>query len=95
MLGIDSLDTRALTRHIRTAGAMRAVISQTLDPAALVERAKQAPKMEGQDLVSSVATDRCCVFLGKKTSPCPSHQNWRSMPACGVIPRQTPVCCGL
>ena len=59
MLGIDSLDTRALTRHIRTAGAMRAVIStQTLDPAALVERAKQAPKMEGRDLVRTVATDQ-------------------------------------
>ena len=59
VLGIDSLDTRALTRHIRTAGAMRAVIStQTLDPAALVERAKQAPKMEGRDLVRTVATDQ-------------------------------------
>jgi carbamoyl-phosphate synthase small subunit len=59
ILGIDSLDTRALTRHIRTAGAMRAVIStQTLGPAALVERAKQAPRMEGRDLVSSVATDQ-------------------------------------
>jgi carbamoyl-phosphate synthase small subunit len=59
ILGIDSLDTRALTRHIRTAGAMRAVIStKTLDPEALVERAKQAPKMEGRDLVGDVATLR-------------------------------------
>ncbi|MBW2710015.1 MAG: glutamine-hydrolyzing carbamoyl-phosphate synthase small subunit, partial [Deltaproteobacteria bacterium] len=53
------LDTRALTRHIRTAGAMRAVIStQNLDPASLVARAKQTPQMEGQDLASSVTTDR-------------------------------------
>lgn len=59
ILGIDCLDTRALTRHIRTAGAMRAVIStQILDPEMLVARANQIPKMEGQDLVSAVATDQ-------------------------------------
>jgi carbamoyl-phosphate synthase small subunit len=59
ILGIDSLDTRALTRHIRTAGAMRAVIStEDLDPESLVARAKQSPKMEGQDLASSVTTEQ-------------------------------------
>jgi len=59
ILGIDSLDTRALTRHIRTVGAMRAVIStQDLDPESLVARAKQSPKMEGQDLASSVTTEQ-------------------------------------
>lgn len=57
--GIDSLDTRALTRHIRNAGAMRAMIStEDLDPVSLSARAKQTPKMEGRDLVGSVATDR-------------------------------------
>ncbi|MBC2717256.1 MAG: glutamine-hydrolyzing carbamoyl-phosphate synthase small subunit [Desulfobacteraceae bacterium] len=59
ILGIDSLDTRALTRHIRTAGAMRAVIStQDLDTESLVARANQTPKMEGRDLASSVTTDQ-------------------------------------
>lgn len=59
ILGVDELDTRALTRHIRTAGAMRAVLStRDLDPESLVKRANQIPKMEGQDLVSSVTTDR-------------------------------------
>ena len=59
ILGIDSLDTRSLTRHIRTAGAMRAMIStQDLDPVSLVARAKQTPKMEGRDLASSVTTDQ-------------------------------------
>jgi carbamoyl-phosphate synthase small subunit len=59
ILGVEELDTRALTRHIRTAGAMRAVLStRDLDPESLVKRAKQIPKMEGQDLVSSVTTDR-------------------------------------
>jgi len=57
VLGIEDLDTRALTRHIRNAGAMRAVISTTdLDPASLVEKAKQVPPMEGCNLVDRVTT---------------------------------------
>lgn len=57
ILGIQQLDTRALTRHIRNAGAMRAVIStDNLDPEALVEHANQIPTMAGQDLTSSVTT---------------------------------------
>jgi len=55
---VEELDTRALTRHIRTAGAMRAVIStETLDPAALVKKANEIPGMNGQDLASVVSTD--------------------------------------
>ncbi len=57
VLGIEDLDTRALTRHIRNAGAMRAVISTTdLDPVSLVEKAKQVPPMEGCNLVDNVTT---------------------------------------
>jgi carbamoyl-phosphate synthase small subunit len=57
LLGIDSFDTRALTRHIRNAGALRAAISTTdLDPASLVEKARGALPMAGQDLVRTVTT---------------------------------------
>ncbi|PIP36967.1 MAG: carbamoyl phosphate synthase small subunit [Desulfobacterales bacterium CG23_combo_of_CG06-09_8_20_14_all_51_8] len=59
ILGIEGLDTRALTRHIRTAGAMRAMIStRDLDPISLSARARLTPKMEGQDHASSVTCDR-------------------------------------
>ncbi|MBF0377796.1 MAG: glutamine-hydrolyzing carbamoyl-phosphate synthase small subunit [Desulfamplus sp.] len=59
ILGVEDLDTRALTRHIRNSGAMRAVISTSdLDPASLVERAKQIPPMEGCNLAEKVSTDR-------------------------------------
>jgi carbamoyl-phosphate synthase small subunit len=59
ILGIDELDTRALTRHIRTVGALRAMISTIdLDPVSLVERTRQTPKMEGLDLASAVTTGR-------------------------------------
>jgi carbamoyl-phosphate synthase small subunit len=58
ILGIEQLDTRALTRHIRNSGAMRAMVSTAdLDPASLVERANRIPTMAGQDLTPSVTTD--------------------------------------
>ena len=57
VLGVEHLDTRALTRHIRNAGAMRAVIStQSVDPAALVKQANEIPAMAGQNLARIVST---------------------------------------
>ena len=59
VLGIEDLDTRALVRHIRKSGAMRAVISTSdLDPDSLVEKAKQIPSMQGSDLVGCVTTKK-------------------------------------
>jgi carbamoyl-phosphate synthase small subunit len=53
--GIEGVDTRALTRHIRLAGAMKAALS-TLDrdPDSLVEKARRSPDMVGSDLVREV-----------------------------------------
>lgn len=57
VLGIEDLDTRALTRHIRKSGAMRAVISTSdLDPDSLTEKARQIPSMQGSDLAGKVTT---------------------------------------
>ena len=59
VLGIENFDTRALTRHIRTAGAMRAYVStKDLDPTSLVKKANAIPSMTGQDLASLVSTER-------------------------------------
>ncbi len=59
VLGIEDLDTRALTRHIRKSGAMRAIISTSdLEPDSLVEKAKKLPSMEGSDLVGKVTTKK-------------------------------------
>lgn len=59
ILGVDSLDTRALTRHIRNAGAMRAVLStQELDPDILVQKAKVQPSMAGLDLAKTVTSQQ-------------------------------------
>ena len=59
VLGVEDLDTRALTRHIRKSGAMRAVISTLdLDPDTLVKKAKEIPAMQGSDLVDKVTTKK-------------------------------------
>jgi carbamoyl-phosphate synthase small subunit len=51
-LGLEDIDTRALTKHIRVHGAMRGYIS-TLesDPQKVVAKARQIPPMQGQNLV--------------------------------------------
>ena len=56
IVAISGIDTRALTRRLRTAGVMRGVIGtgSAVDPAALVEQARNAPAMEGADLVRRV-----------------------------------------
>jgi carbamoyl-phosphate synthase small subunit len=55
VIGIQGIDTRALTKHIRTAGAMKAVISTIdLDPRSLLEKVKNSPGLEGRDLVAEV-----------------------------------------
>lgn len=57
VMGVDDLDTRALTRHIRNAGAMRAVVSTTdLDPQSLVAKARGIDSMVGLDLARVVTS---------------------------------------
>ncbi|RJQ48946.1 MAG: carbamoyl-phosphate synthase small subunit [Desulfobacteraceae bacterium] len=83
VIGIEELDTRALTRHIRTAGAMRAFVStENRDPDFLVKRANGIPDMTGQDIASRVSAEtpyfwrgghRCP--LGRK--PVFSKETWR------------------
>jgi carbamoyl-phosphate synthase small subunit len=54
-LGVEGLDTRAVTKRLREVGAMRGIISTLdLDPASLVRRARELPSMEGLDLVPRV-----------------------------------------
>ena len=55
IVAIADIDTRALTRVLRSAGVMRGVIATgQVDPAALVEKARALPRMEGSDLVQGV-----------------------------------------
>jgi carbamoyl-phosphate synthase small subunit len=57
-VGISDIDTRALVRHIRNKGAMNAMISsEILDIAALSEKLKEVPSMDGLELSSRVSTN--------------------------------------
>src|SRR5512137_1044227 len=53
--GICGVDTRALTRHLRSRGAMKGVVSTVdLDPASLQRKAQDSPGLVGRDLVREV-----------------------------------------
>ncbi len=62
VLGIALVGTRALTRHLRDRGAMRAGISaapaDVRQPAALLEKVLASPSMTGADLAREVSTPR-------------------------------------
>jgi len=55
--GIEHVDTRALTKHLRSAGAMRACLTTELDAEAAIQAAKDSPPMEGSDFVKEVTVD--------------------------------------
>ncbi|MER3475404.1 MAG: carbamoyl phosphate synthase small subunit [Leptolyngbya sp. ERB_1_2] len=59
LLGIYGIDTRALTRRLRSAGAMNGGIStEILDPSELLEQVQNAPSMAGLNLVKEVSTSK-------------------------------------
>jgi carbamoyl-phosphate synthase small subunit len=60
IVAIADIDTRALTRKLRSGGVMRGVVmtGSQLDPKALIDRANAIPKMEGSDLVRGVTVNK-------------------------------------
>jgi len=55
IMGIEGIDTRALTLHIRSAGAMKGIIStKDLDAQSLVKKARESKGLVGTDLVKEV-----------------------------------------
>jgi carbamoyl-phosphate synthase small subunit len=63
IIGLEGIDTRALTRKLRISGAMRGVLStEILDDRALVDRARGAAQMAGADWVQAVKPDRAYTW---------------------------------
>ena len=59
IVGIQAIDTRALTRHLRDHGAQDGIVSSvTTDEALLRERVRALPGLIGRDLVSEVTVDQ-------------------------------------
>ena len=57
-MAIADIDTRALTRKLRSGGVMRGIIATgNADTQQLVERARSIAQMEGADLVRDVTCD--------------------------------------
>ena len=58
VVGIQGIDTRALTRHLRINGSKHGVISsQDLDRASLARKLEHAPRIVGRDLVAEVSCE--------------------------------------
>jgi carbamoyl-phosphate synthase small subunit len=82
VVGISEIDTRALTRHLRTHGAKRGIISAlSTDQAALVERARGSRSMIGLDLAREVTCREPYRFDGASPS---------ARPASGALPVEEP-----
>jgi carbamoyl-phosphate synthase small subunit len=83
LIGIAGIDTRALTRRLRTAGVMEGVVSSVdLDARSLLEKARSVPSMLGRDLVREVTCRSPYRWTGGGTpaefgGPAPRHPDLR------------------
>lgn len=86
VIGIEGVDTRALTKHLRSAGAMRSCISTELSADEAVKAAQNSSPMEGSDFVKEVSTSETYKWDGESrdwTIPNPSsgqEGNYRELP---------------
>ena len=86
ILGIEGIDTRALTKHIRTAGAMRGIIATgDRNPEELLQKVQGYPGLVGRDMVEKVTTSSPFLWDGERR-PLP----WKSgMTAVDVWPERS------
>lgn len=70
VLGIEGVDTRALTLHIRQAGALKAVLStEDTNEKRLVGKAKRSIGLVGVDLVKEVSCQKKYIWQGNPSRP--------------------------
>ena len=70
VMGIEGIDTRALTRHLRLNGAMRGYLSTDVsDPRKIVDAARGLPTMEGLALADKVTCEAPFVWTGRGIKP--------------------------
>jgi len=83
IMGVEGVDTRAVTLQIRERGAMKCVIStEDLDPDSLVEKARQSPGLVGRDLSSEVSIEEAYDW------PCEDPQCRLAVLDCGIKTNQ-------
>ena len=75
-MGVEGMDTRAITRHIRLAGAMKAILStDDLDRDRLIEKAKASQGLIGRDLVKEVTCDKPLPWTSRNDSQYLDHHS--------------------
>ncbi|MEO1843360.1 MAG: glutamine-hydrolyzing carbamoyl-phosphate synthase small subunit, partial [Akkermansiaceae bacterium] len=75
IIGIEGVDTRALTKHLRSTGAMRACLTTELQKDQAIEQALASPSMAGMDYVQEVSTPQAFTWAEESrrwTVPNPS-----------------------
>jgi carbamoyl-phosphate synthase small subunit len=91
-LGVEGIDTRALTRRIRLSGAMRGILStETEDVDRLLERVRACPGLVGRDLVKEVTCRQ--PYLWKDGAPREMAEGDQADP--GVRRRVVVLDCGV
>ena len=65
IIGIEGVDTRALSKHIRSAGAMRSCISTELSAEEAIKAAQDSAPMAGSDFVKEVSTESTQLWEGE------------------------------
>jgi carbamoyl-phosphate synthase small subunit len=74
IVAIADIDTRALTRKLRSSGVMRGIIATgSVDPAELADKAKAIPQMEGADLVKEVTCKAAYDWAADKDAGDPDY----------------------
>ncbi|MBI1847564.1 MAG: glutamine-hydrolyzing carbamoyl-phosphate synthase small subunit, partial [Candidatus Rokubacteria bacterium] len=85
VVGIEGIDTRALTRHLRDRGVEDGLISSgDLDEARLREKARALPGLVGRDLVSEVTTDARFTWTQGAWDPARGYAP-AAAPSCRVV----------
>jgi carbamoyl-phosphate synthase small subunit len=70
IVGIEGIDTRAMTLHLRSRGAMQAIIStEDTDLTSLKERLERSPGIVGIDLVKEVTCDKPYTWSDARIPP--------------------------
>ncbi|MCL5960344.1 MAG: glutamine-hydrolyzing carbamoyl-phosphate synthase small subunit [Chloroflexi bacterium] len=85
--GISGVDTRALTRHLRSRGTLRGVIcdwDETSDPDELTARARGVPSVSEVDLVAQTSITEPYVFGGEVESFAPAKGTRIVVVDCGI-----------
>ncbi|MBI4401719.1 MAG: glutamine-hydrolyzing carbamoyl-phosphate synthase small subunit [Nitrospirae bacterium] len=90
VVGIEGLDTRALTRHLRDVGSQQGVISHVdLDHQRAVGKARIAPSIVGRDLVAEVTCQKAYEWTtgsGAWVPDAPTSSNAASTSGAGPRP---------